>query len=352
MTATLSHAPIQATSLPARACSGGAGKPRLQTIDSLRGIAALLVAWFHFSGQGTVTSGTLLQWLGKHGHVGVEIFFAISGFVVPLAMWRNGYQLSHKWQFLAKRAARLYPPYLAAFLITLILDAAGAFLHHKPLNTTLTECLLHLGYLPTFFGYSWLNMAYWTLAVEAVFCGVICFLFPVIVSARWQMSCLLLLVWMIVVCAIPGSPNGLAAQSLFVPGILAFLRRTERLPMSAFVIALLVTTAFLAWQRHLDAALAGAGTALLLSLPNLNIGWFSSLGSISYSLYLIHSPIGQRARYMLPDSYDHLFGTNIEPFAALVLSLGASVIFWMFIENPATLWSSRIRSQRLQQPAD
>jgi peptidoglycan/LPS O-acetylase OafA/YrhL len=56
-------------------------RDRIEILDGLRGFAALWVAWFHFThGSGLFQAGPVLA-SGNYGWLGVEIFFAISGFV-------------------------------------------------------------------------------------------------------------------------------------------------------------------------------------------------------------------------------------------------------------------------------
>src|ERR1035438_4700620 len=97
---------------------------RLGTIDCLRSVAALSVAWFHF----TVASGILhsggLYYSGLYGWVGVEMFFVISGFIIPYSLYGAGYRNRDFGLFLIKRIARLDPPYFADILLCIALSYA------------------------------------------------------------------------------------------------------------------------------------------------------------------------------------------------------------------------------------
>ncbi|MGA1296932.1 MAG: acyltransferase family protein, partial [Burkholderiaceae bacterium] len=68
---------------------------RIQSLDALRGLAALAVAWFHITHGGKLLAGSshpLLQaaaWFGSVGYHGVTLFFVLSGFVIPLSMQRS-----------------------------------------------------------------------------------------------------------------------------------------------------------------------------------------------------------------------------------------------------------------------
>src|ERR1035441_2897196 len=68
--------------------------------------------WYHCTvGSGVIHDGWLYR-SGKYGWLGVEIFFVISGFIIPYSLYKAGYRVSDFTRFLLKRIARLDPPYL------------------------------------------------------------------------------------------------------------------------------------------------------------------------------------------------------------------------------------------------
>jgi peptidoglycan/LPS O-acetylase OafA/YrhL len=69
-------------------------KGRLHFIDFLRGVAILLVLMIHTSQFYTQISN-----FGKYGHLGVQIFFILSGFVLPLSMKDNHYKINYFLNF-------------------------------------------------------------------------------------------------------------------------------------------------------------------------------------------------------------------------------------------------------------
>ena len=84
---------------------------RFETLDGIRGIAAIAVLLFHCGS--TLDEPRMMG----HGALAVDVFFVMSGFVVDRAY---GARLRAGWPrraFAAARAARLYPLYAAGLLL-------------------------------------------------------------------------------------------------------------------------------------------------------------------------------------------------------------------------------------------
>jgi peptidoglycan/LPS O-acetylase OafA/YrhL len=79
---------------------------RIHVIEALRGIASLGVALFHFSGQ---LSTYVPQLISSMGWVGVDIFFVISGFVIPYSIAGRSYSVTDFPRFICRRLVRLEP---------------------------------------------------------------------------------------------------------------------------------------------------------------------------------------------------------------------------------------------------
>ncbi len=101
---------------------------RLQSIDFLRGVAALAVVCNHAISYGDYSSisATWFWFFSRTmnlGHHGVELFFVISGFCIHLAWVRNfsatGETRVRFFDFWKRRLYRLYPPYFVALCISL-----------------------------------------------------------------------------------------------------------------------------------------------------------------------------------------------------------------------------------------
>lgn len=82
-------------------------KPRFDILDGLRGVAAVLVIWYHFF-EGFASSP--IDQMLNHGYLAVDFFFVLSGFVIGYAYdgrWYNGGMTTRR--FLLRRIVRLQP---------------------------------------------------------------------------------------------------------------------------------------------------------------------------------------------------------------------------------------------------
>jgi peptidoglycan/LPS O-acetylase OafA/YrhL len=130
---------------------------RLQFLDGLRGLAAVYVMigharWLLWEGysEGYVkhpnqysTLNKLLMYffsLFKFGHEAVLFFFVLSGFVIHLKYAKNLSKPSpakFNWfDYLFRRAKRIYPPFLIALIITFLLDNLGRGMQWSIYNGT------------------------------------------------------------------------------------------------------------------------------------------------------------------------------------------------------------------------
>ena len=84
-------------------------KPHYALLDGLRGVAALLVVWYHvFEGFQFAGNKPVVDFI-NHGYLAVDFFFILSGFVV-------GYAYDNRWGktlttdgFFRRRLIRLQP---------------------------------------------------------------------------------------------------------------------------------------------------------------------------------------------------------------------------------------------------
>lgn len=144
--------PVEGTERPADVAPARTGE-RLVAIDVLRGVAVLVVVLCHLPiawadlgahpGPG-LTMARPLRIALEYGRVGVHLFLVLSGFCIHLAWARTG-DVARGIDFGAfwrKRLRRLYPPYLAALGLTL----AVAFVLHAVLGDAAPASARAFGY--------------------------------------------------------------------------------------------------------------------------------------------------------------------------------------------------------------
>jgi peptidoglycan/LPS O-acetylase OafA/YrhL len=93
---------------------------RIAAIDSMRGVASLMVAFHHFDGA----LGRDLAWMPAvartllhEGALGVQIFFVLSGYVIALSTEKLEPCLANVGRFVLRRGTRLDPPYLVSIAL-------------------------------------------------------------------------------------------------------------------------------------------------------------------------------------------------------------------------------------------
>ena len=144
---------------------------QILVINSLRGLAALAVCFYHFvcTTTGFINNETILE-IFNFGKKGVQVFFIISGIVIPLSMLKSGYKIKLLGKYLLKRFIRIEPPYLVAVVLGILYLYARNFI---PSSTTIDltpsfrDIMLHIGYLVPFIeDATWINPVFWTLSIE------------------------------------------------------------------------------------------------------------------------------------------------------------------------------------------
>jgi len=114
-------------------------------IDGLRGLAVLLVMWFHSSYFVFVAAEQPMEgaaWVyyifSVMGETGVDLFFVLSGFLITGILIDTRHQKNNFKHFYIRRALRIFPLYytalfifLAYFLFMVGLDEASGGLNHK-----------------------------------------------------------------------------------------------------------------------------------------------------------------------------------------------------------------------------
>lgn len=319
------------------------------TIEALRGLAALAVTWFYVTN--TYPPG-IARYSGFYGWLGVEVFFVISGFIIPYSLHRAKYSFVQFPRFLLRRLVRLEPPYIVSIALVLLLLELSArapdFAGEQP-TYSLGQILAHFLYAIPLTQYSWLNIVYWTLAYEFVFYLLAGLLWPVLSRKNLVFTAILIGFMQVADIALRTQPTG--APMLFFVGICCARRALKLdapwLSLSASALAVVG----LAWVVSIPVAVIAFVTAFLIvfvDIPRIRVLGF--LGAISYSLYLIHVPVGGRVVNLGRRFFDGPIEEPLLSLAALTVSLLAATVFWKLVEEPAKLASKRVMLRPVSRP--
>ncbi len=327
------------------------GDGHVASLDLLRAVASLAVCWFHFAGrEDSFLPDGILKSTGQYFWLGVEAFFVVSGFVIPWSLHRGGYRLKEYGRFLLKRIVRLDPPYLVSIALILTLGYLSTLSHlYRGTSFAIdwTQVLLHLGYLNVFFADKpWLNTVYSTLAIEFEYYLLVGLLYPLLShrSAGVRRTTLALFV---LTCIPLASEKHLPHYApLFALGIVAFQLRIGLVGRrEAAVTNVLVSLVAVTGSEPLFITVGLASLAVILFVRHTNrvIEFF---GRISYSVYLLHIPLGSRV-INLSLHWPQTFWSKIGIIcAAYGVTIVAAYLFYRLIENPARNWSARIKYRR------
>jgi len=319
---------------------------RVRVVDAMRGVASMVVALFHMG-------------LLDIGWIGVPIFFVISGFVIPLAMYKGGYTLSAWPRYILKRIARIEPPYLVAVLMALVLawlSSIAPGYRGGGFDVAPMDVILHVGYLVDFFGHRWLNPVFWTLSIEFQYYLFVSLAFFALCSGQLAVRALFMFSCLVIEFLFPEyRPLLFSWMGLFCVGIAAFLFYIKKIGWGEMLLYFAACGITLTVYSPEDARFSGPIIAAVAMAAGLMIVLYRSrvfkplafLGSISYSLYLVHVPIGGRvinlgSRFIDSSEVESLLLRAI----AMLISLLAAWLFYVAIEKPAVGWASAISYRR------
>ena len=276
-----------------------------------------------------------------YGYLAVDLFFAISGYVICLVVTKPQFR---PIPFLVKRAFRLYP----LWLVTLAAFAALALLWRDPTETETWRYFLYSAtLLPTkalpFYDVGWSlqhEMAFYALAALIVPIGGISGLVAFLVASTIAAHAI----------EMPWYLSSLAVRHFeFLAGIFAFLL-APRLSRCGVVAPLLLGLG-LAWALMTFVGynfIAPALFLVVLAFANLRTApkWLVALGDASYSIYLIHPIV-----YLVVSAAVGKFPSQpqwlAEPvrFAAMAAIILLALGSYRYLEKPMIRLGSRLVSR-------
>lgn len=369
----------------------------VDVIDGIRGVAVLLVLWFHFWQQTWLMPAyptPFLSFLGINsidlnpiryaGYLFVDMMVLISAFCLGLPLARTmllGEKMEDSASFFKKRFARIYPAYAAAVLISFFWVLGQG--KYPNASLAVRDLLSHLTFTCMFrmdtYIFAPINGVLWTVSLEVQFY----LLFPLIrkLFKRWSGAVYLSLMGMgiafIYLYALKHQPTSMVVNQLpaffpvFANGLLgAYLFtlyttrcRIKRLLGPVFALISLVFVYVIArmvidcyrfpqdrqlWQlqNRIPLSFAYLGVILSSAMASKPLRWLLSnrlmsfLGSISFGLYLCH----QRLMVYLVQAMGFNNGADVSAagkriqwlltLEGLALSLLIATVITYLIEKP------------------
>lgn len=240
----------------------------MPSLQALRALAALLVVCYHTESQfaGTVWDG-LYETFFYRGHIGVDLFFVLSGFLMVYLRPRNaGYGTALR--FIARRLLRVWPSYVLA-------TALWAGLVYYESSAQIIQSLLFLPIgtdPPLVLGFPVLYVG-WTLNYEVYFyllCGVL-----LLANSRRFMALLLLWAALTLVLLPLLYGQNLATPPLKVPA--------EKYP---FLYMALITNPII-WEFVMGGLVAVLARKFYTRIKALPLAWVRALALFSIGMFTV-----------------------------------------------------------------
>lgn len=354
---------------------------KLNSIQSLRAVAALLVVYVHsidLQMEFGVSKQQGFFYLQNFGAIGVDLFFVISGFIITYVA--NKYEgIGQGFVFLAKRFRRINPAYYIASIIYLSIEllkitiaGQSSAISTKELINSIIDTTLIVPTVDAFYLYSPIMNISWTLAFEWLFYMLF---FTLIISKTKNkpLFCGVLIIALVITGYVfnPSNfryiflTNPIMLEFILGIGICWLYLETKKTPtwlpiicVSVGVISYIlliifgfggvsqtlnIYTAELSLQRFLLWGMPSAfivfGCIFLEKKNQLTILWNNKLilllGNASFSIYLIHLTVFALIR-MFYTRWGFFMPADIAIIVQLIIATIISIGFYKLIEKPLT----------------
>jgi peptidoglycan/LPS O-acetylase OafA/YrhL len=339
---------------------------RFHWLDFLRFLAALAVVLFHyrllyFDGTESIVPENTVNALAPHpaiaffydwGQFAVPLFWVLSGFVFAHVYFRKP---ADGYSFAAARFARLYPLHFATLIAVAGLQILSVRLTGSD-QVVDSNDLRHFA-MQIFLVSGWgfedglsFNMPIWSVSAEIAAYIIFCMLH----RDRWfrtaagQATCLT--VAMTIAAAFPSFGAITTCCAFFFAGSLTYLLVARRRPTDFLIAGALTLAGWIAlpdtlmWRLPIVACIAGFSGVIFV------VAWMDILrvrggrlagatGDMTYSIYLIHTPLIIAALVVL-----NAAGIEERAFVSSPLTLGVYIA--------AILAISAVCYRRFERPAD
>ncbi|WP_277679217.1 acyltransferase family protein [Gracilibacillus dipsosauri] len=375
---------------------------RIESLDSLRGISAMIVIVFHClisfnifynANYNGVYDNVFIQWFTESplnilwaGNEAVLLFFILSGFVLTFPFQKGSY--NNYWEFATKRFFRIYVPYIIIMFSSVLImymfmgmntvnGLSSAYETRWDHGITLKSVISFIFMI----GYDTANVngVVWSLYHEMRISLIFPFLMFFLMKYKWIKSVpaalflnLILTGFLYFVSSnapieIMGTLSKIAAETFyyltyFIFGAGLALKREvvtnyfRKISWKIKFVLWLMSFSLIAnkWMftliefenSFIQEIVSGLGILLLFSLvlssksadKALTIEPLKFLGEISYSIYLVHIPVLMVTTIVLSKFIPVWITLIFVP----ILSIPVAWIAYKFIEKPAINWGKKV----------
>lgn len=322
-------------------------------LQAARGFAAVLIVFFHADLSSNVFYGQK-QLLGfwNFGLIGVDFFFVLSGFTIYWIHSNDSANIISALTFIKKRIFRIYPPYLLVTIVLLLTYHFFPALSNPNRNIGILTSLL---LIPSNTFAPALIVA-WTLMLEMFF-----YLLFVIFYINKTIFKIIFLIWVAVIIVLNLSVGSQVGKILylspynleFILGMFAaIIAKKMKVNSLHLILGSLILIVFVILHNgHFNSnelfngllkRLILGGSFLLIVTGLLSIDpklhyprSLLFLGSASYSIFLIHTPVISILNRVAAIVKVHV---DVPPmvlfFMIVILSILVGMLFYLFFEKP------------------
>jgi peptidoglycan/LPS O-acetylase OafA/YrhL len=314
-------------------------------IDLLRIIAASWVALFHFNEPIAYINNWYRDFC-KLGFIGVPIFFVVSGYCILIALHHN----SNPYNFAIRRFFRIFPPYWFSVILVIIIIVGEKLItgtnsvpFPKQISDMLATVVLltsPVTHVPT------INWVYWTLPYEVMFYVAI-FLIALFKQAYFT---IILIIITLLTLFLPQTVNGFLSffkyWPMFMLGVGVYNLNFNSHKKLSLVLLIITIISLIFGGIGVSYIITSVITAGLIYWNNrrpMQQNILSKYGDISYSLYLIHVPVGIYVLGFLKLKFQTNIIENIVcDLVVLFVCAGLSMLMFKYVEMPAIKYGKQL----------
>ncbi|MEH2285635.1 MAG: acyltransferase [Nostoc sp.] len=353
----------------------------IKSLTSLRGIAALVVVVHHFSYYGLPKAGSTLSAYSdffKNGYLWVDFFFILSGFIMTHVYAEDFYlkvSLNHYRSYLFSRFARIYPLHIFIISLFIGLEIVKLFLLNTSAFTgkfNLTALFANIFLLqafdlkcpPLLWCDTYWNEPAWSISVEFLIYCIFPFLLLFLLRDNIKNDLVIYIFTLLAILLLITFTRGNLDTIIGIPSIArcglecilgiitykVYRRGNYKKYFNLNLLAIIAITWIILimhyyWHhfRNLhDWLILPAFSLLILAVSINNNGVISKIlnsqlmlyiGTISYSIYMVHWFFQELLKFFWFYKFHDAFGKGFTEYQALT-SLG---VFFMIILLAASL---------------